>query len=64
MKRSLSSLIEDTNVREFKIIDIQIDLIKESTSQPRTYFDKNKLQELSESIKKKWFITTNYSSKN
>ncbi len=52
MKRSLSSLIEDTNVREFKIIDIQIDLIKESTSQPRTYFDKNKLQELSESIKK------------
>ncbi len=52
MKRSLNSLIETTDVREFKIVDIEILKISESKSQPRTYFDPNKLEELSESIKK------------
>ena len=52
MKRSLSSLIENTDVREFKIVDIEVGKIFESKTQARTYFDENKLDELSESIKK------------
>ena len=36
MKRSLSSLITDTNVREFKAIEIKIESIQESSSQART----------------------------
>ncbi len=52
MKRSLNSLIETTDVREFKVVDIEIFKISESKSQARTYFDPNKLEELSESIKK------------
>ncbi len=52
MKRSLNSLIETTDVREFKVVDIEILNISESKSQARTYFDPNKLEELSESIKK------------
>ena len=52
MKRSLNTLIKNTDVREFKIIDIEIQKISESKSQARTYFDPKKLDELSESIKK------------
>jgi len=50
MKRSLSSLITDTNVREFKAVEIDIESIKKSETQARTNFDKNKLSELSQSI--------------
>ena len=46
MKRSLSSLITDTNVREFKAIEIKIESIQESSSQARTEFDDIKLDEL------------------
>ena len=52
MKRSLNTLIESTDVREFKVVEIQIQKISESKSQARTYFDPKKLEELSESIKK------------
>ena len=52
MKRSLNTLIENTDVREFKVIEIEIKKISESKSQARTYFDPKKLEELSESIKK------------
>ena len=52
MKRSLSSLIENTDVREFKVVDIEVGKISESKTQARTYFDEKKLGELSESIKK------------
>ena len=52
MKRSLNSLIASTDVREFKVVNVEILKISESKSQARTYFDPNKLEELSESIKK------------
>ena len=39
MKRSLSSLIENTDVREFKVVDIEVEKISESKTQARTYFD-------------------------
>ena len=52
MKRALSSLIENTDVREFKIVNIEVEKITESKTQARTFFDENKLSELSESIKK------------
>lgn len=52
MKRSLSSLITDTNVREFNALEIETKLIKESTSQARTEFNDLKLNELTESIRK------------
>ena len=52
MKRSLSTLIESTDVRKFKVVEIDIQKISESKSQARTYFDPKKLEELSESIKK------------
>ena len=52
MKRSLNTLIETTDVREFKVVEIEIKKISESKSQARTYFDPKKLEELSESIKK------------
>jgi len=52
MKRSLSSLITDTNVREFKAIEIDISLINKSETQARMNFDKEKLSELSQSIAK------------
>ncbi len=52
MKRSLSTLITDTNVREFKAIEINIVNIKESSSQARTEFDDSKLEELADSIRK------------
>lgn len=52
MKRSLSSLITDTNVREFNAFEIEITSIKESSSQARTEFDESKLGELTESIRK------------
>ena len=52
MKRSLNTLIENTDVREFKVVEIEIKKISESKSQARTYFDPKKLEELSESIKK------------
>ena len=55
MKRSLSSLIENTDVREFKVVDIEVGKISESKTQARTYFDEKKLSELSESIKKMFF---------
>ena len=47
MKRALSSLIENTDVREFKIVNIEVEKITESKTQARTYFDENKLSELS-----------------
>tara|TARA_B100000579_G_C22753820_1_gene815380 strand:+ start:87 stop:887 length:801 start_codon:yes stop_codon:yes gene_type:complete len=50
MKRSLSSLITDTNVREFKTTEIDISSIKKSETQARTNFDEEKLSELSQSI--------------
>ena len=50
MKRSLSSLITDTNVRAFKAIEIDISSISKSETQARTNFDKEKLSELSQSI--------------
>ena len=50
MKRSLSSLITDTNVRAFKAIEIDISSITKSEAQARTNFDKEKLSELSQSI--------------
>ena len=52
MKRSLSTLIESTDVRKFKVVEIEVQKISESNSQARTYFDPKKLEELSESIKK------------
>ena len=52
MKRSLSSLITDTNVREFNAFEIETALIKESPSQARTEFNESKLAELTESIRK------------
>ena len=52
MKRSLSSLITDTNVREFKAIEIEVKNIRESSSQARTEFDDLKLEELADSIRK------------
>jgi hypothetical protein len=58
MKRSLNTLIKNTDVREFKVIDIEIQKISESKSQARTYFDPKKLEELSESIKKSGCVTT------
>ena len=50
MKRSLSSLITDTNVRAFKAIEIDISSISKSETQARTNFNKEKLSELSQSI--------------
>jgi len=52
MKRPLSSLITDTNVREFNALEIETSSIKESPSQARTEFDESKLGELTESIRK------------
>jgi len=52
MKRSLSSLITDTNVREFNALEIEVKSIKESSSQARTEFNDSKLNELTESIRK------------
>src|SRR6056300_1975431 len=52
MKRSLSSLITDTNVREFKATEIEIGFIHESSSQARTEFNDSKLSELADSIRK------------
>ncbi len=52
MKRSLSSLITDTNVREFNAVEIDISSIKKSETQARTNFDKEKISELSQSIVK------------
>ncbi len=52
MKRSLSSLITDTNVREYKVREINVQNISESNSQARTTFDENKLNELKNSIQK------------
>ncbi len=39
MKRSLNTLIETTDVREFKVVEIEIKKISESKSQARTHFD-------------------------
>ncbi len=52
MKRPLSSLITDTNVREFKAVELEISHIQKSETQARTNFDKGKLLELSQSIVK------------
>ena len=52
MKRSLSSLITDTNVREYKIKEIDIEDIAESNTQARKTFDNSKLNELKNSIQK------------
>ena len=46
MKRSLSSLITDTNVREYEVKEININIIYESYYQARKIFDENKLEEL------------------
>ena len=52
MKRSLSSLIADTNVRDYEVKEININIIYESDSQARKIFDENKLEELKNSIQK------------
>ena len=52
MKRSLSSLIGNEEVPDYKIENIKIENISISDSQPRTFFDENKQIELSESIRK------------
>ena len=52
MKRSLSSLITDTNVRDYEVKEININIIYESDSQARKIFDENKLEELKNSIQK------------
>ena len=52
MKRSLSSLISNVDVRDFKVENLNIENISISESQPRTYFDEKKHLELSESIRK------------
>ena len=52
MKRSLSSLITDTNVRDYDVKEININIIYESDSQARKIFDENKLEELKNSIQK------------
>ena len=36
MKRSLSSLIENTDLRELKVVDIEVEKISESKTQART----------------------------
>ena len=46
MKRSLSDLLPDVETREFKVENIDLTLIKESTSQARKKFDNTKIQEL------------------
>ncbi len=52
MKRSLSTLITDTNVREFKAVEIDLENIRESSTQARTQFNDSKLSELAESIQR------------
>ena len=52
MKRSLSSLITDTNVRDYEVKEININIIYESDYQARKIFDENKLEELKNSIQK------------
>ena len=52
MKRSLSSLISNAEIREYKVENIEIENISISESQPRTYFDEKKHIELSDSIRK------------
>ena len=52
MKRSLSDLLPDVETREFKVENIDLALIKESTSQARKKFDNTKIQELKNSIMK------------
>ena len=44
MKRSLSSLITDTNGRDYDVKEININIIYESDSQARKIFDENKLE--------------------
>ena len=63
MKRSLSSLITDTNVREYNVREINVQNISESNSQARTTFDENKLNELKKLNPKKWFASTTYCSR-
>ena len=50
MKRSLSDLLPDVETREFKVENIDLTLIKESTSQARKKFDNTKIQELKNSM--------------
>ncbi len=52
MKRSLSDLLPNVENREFKVINIDLTLIRESTSQARKKFDNIKIQELKSSIVK------------
>jgi ParB family chromosome partitioning protein len=52
MKRSLSSLIGNDEVHDYKVENIKIENISISESQPRTFFDENKHIELAESIRK------------
>ena len=44
MKRSLSDLLPDVETREFKVENIDLTLIKESTSQARKKFDIQKFK--------------------
>ena len=44
-------------------MEIALDEIKKNPYQPRIYFNEEKLNELKESIEKKWFITTYYCKK-
>ena len=52
MKRPLSSLIPEPEELSFKLIEIDIEKIQKGKYQARTKFDKEKLSELSDSIKR------------
>lgn len=51
--RGLSALLSDTSTTTSNetLLEIDIDLIEPSPTQPRTHFDENRLEELSQSIK-------------
>lgn len=62
--RGLSALFGDSIPNEKKqetgsLTKISISDLSRNPFQPRQYFDENKLEELSNSIKKKWNYSTN-----
>ena len=65
--RGLDAIFATENVElvtdNDKIMEIALDEIKKNPYQPRTYFNEEKLNELKESIEKKWFIATYYCKK-
>ena len=52
MKRSLSDLINNSDTKDLVIKNVDIALIKESSTQARKKFDQTKLEELRDSISK------------